>query len=58
MAGRPFRPVCISLDPDQIDRLEAEARETGEPSLSAVIRSAVTEHLRRSDKRREKRVEP
>ena len=49
-----MQPICISLDPTQIDRLEAEARETGEPSLSAVIRSAVSEHIRRQDKRRER----
>ena len=54
MAGRPFKPVSVSLPPEQLERLEAEARASGEPSLSAVVRVAVSEHLRRIDKRRER----
>jgi Arc/MetJ-type ribon-helix-helix transcriptional regulator len=51
MAGRPFQPLSVSLPPEDIERLEAEARNSGEPSISAVVREAVREHLRRQDKR-------
>lgn len=52
ITGSRYQPLSVSLPPEDIDRLEAEARATCETSLSAVIRVAVAEHLRRQDKRR------
>jgi Arc/MetJ-type ribon-helix-helix transcriptional regulator len=47
-----MQPLSVSLPPDDIERLETEARTAGEPSISAVVRVAVSEHFRRLDKRR------
>jgi hypothetical protein len=49
MAGRPYRSISISLDPADIARLEARARSVEEPSVSAVVRIAITEYLCRTE---------
>jgi hypothetical protein len=52
LAGRPYKRTTLSLPAGDVDRLTDEARATGQESLSAVVRIAVSEHLRRADKRR------